>query len=143
MPGRTAQAGDGTPMNRDDKLLYHQIHPAKLAVDIATSAASAWLLWRGQLWLAMLVGWLPSVIVTAAMVRWMDFSRQRDSSFGRYVVHHMTRQATAVRLAGQLVMWLAAWLHAAWGIAVGALVVIAGWTYSLPSWRARARGGPG
>jgi hypothetical protein len=49
----------------------------------------------------------------------------------------MTRQATAVRLAGQLVMWLAAWFHAAWGIAAGALVVIAGWTYSLPSWRAR------
>lgn len=102
-------------MNRDDKLLYHQIHPAKLAVDVATSAVSAWLLWRGPLWLAMLVGWLPSVIVTAAMVRWMDFARQRDSRFGRYVAHHMTRRATAVRLAGQLVMWLAAWFHAAWG----------------------------
>lgn len=121
-------------MNRGDKLLYHQIQPAKLAVDIATSAASAWLLWRGQLWLALLVGWLPSVLVTAAMVRWMDFSRQRDSRFGRYVAHHMTWQATVVRLAGQLAMWFAAWLHAVWGIAVGALVVIAGWTYSLPSW---------
>ena len=130
-------------MNQGDKLLYHQIHPAKLAVDIATSAASSWMLWRGQLWIALLVGWLPSVIVTAAMVRWMDFSRQRDSRFGRYVAHHMTRQATAVRLAGQLVMWLAAWFHAAWGIAAGAVVVIAGWTYSLPSWRGHSRGVPG
>jgi hypothetical protein len=86
----------------------------------------------------LLVGWLPSVIVTAAMVRWMDFTRQRDSRFGRYVAHHMTPQATAIRLAGQVAMWVAAWFHAAWGIAAGALIV-AGWTYSLPSWRARTR----
>jgi hypothetical protein len=127
-------------MNRTDKLLYHQLHPAKLAVDLATSAASSWLLWRGQLWVALLVGWLPSVVVSSGMVRWMDFSRQRDSRFGRYVAHHMTWHAVAIRLAGQVVMWVAAWRHAGWGIAAGALVVIAGWTYSLPSWCARTRG---
>ena len=62
-------------------LPFHTIAPPSASV--ATSAVSSWLLWRGQLWLALVVGWLPSVLVTAAMVRWMDFSRQRDSRFGR------------------------------------------------------------
>ena len=125
-------------LSRSDKILYHQIHPAKLAVDIAGGAISTWLLWQHQLLLGMLIAWLPSIVLTAAMVRWMDFARQRDSAFGRYVAHHMTHTAWAVRFAGQGCAWLAAWLHAPWAIIAGAAIIVGGWTYSLPSWRARA-----
>jgi hypothetical protein len=122
-----------------EKLLYHQVHPLKLAVDIGTSLTSTWLLWRHELLLGMLVAWVPSVAVTLAMVRWMDFTRERDSTFGRYVAHHMTRVAEAVRFGGQFIMWFGAWFHAAWVIAAGVVVIVLGWTYSLPFSRSRAR----
>jgi hypothetical protein len=124
-------------LDRREKVLYHQIHPLKLATDITGSAVSTWLMWRHELVLAMVIGWLPSIAVTLAMLRWMDFARQRDSALGRYVAFHMTRTAAAVRFAGQAVMWLGAWRHAAWWIPAGALIIAAGWTYSLPAWRAR------
>ena len=114
-----------------EKLLYHQIHPLKLAVDVTTSVTSSWLLWRHHLWLGMIAGWVPSIVVTFAMVRWMDFTRQRDSAFGHYLARHMTRTAEGVRFAGQFGMWVGAWFHAFWAIGAGAAVVILGWTYSL------------
>ena len=122
----------GNPMlSRREKLLYHQIHPLKLAVDIATSLTSSWLLWRHELVLGLLIAWVPSVAVTLAMVRWMDFTPQRDSAFGGYVAHHMTRLAEAVRFGGQFIMWFGAWFHATWAITAGVVVIIVGWTYSL------------
>ena len=42
-------------MNLQDRLLYHQIHPLKLATDLTTAAAAAALLWRHQL--------VPTIIV--------------------------------------------------------------------------------
>jgi hypothetical protein len=71
-------------LSRSDKILYHQIHPAKLAVDIAAGVVSTWLLWRHQLLLGMLIAWLPSIVVTAAMMRWMDFEQHHPH-------HHMER----------------------------------------------------
>jgi hypothetical protein len=38
-------------------VLHHQIHPLKPATD--------------------LVGWLPSIALALAMLRWMNFERQR------------------------------------------------------------------
>ncbi|WP_394845073.1 hypothetical protein LZC95_49475 [Pendulispora brunnea] len=122
-----------------EKVLYHQIHPAKLAVDFSTSFASTWLGWQHELWTGLLVAFGPSVVVTMAMLRWMDFSKQRDSSFGHYVAFHMTPGATAVRSGGQLVMWMGAWLHLVWAIPAGFIVILLGWTYSLPSWYARQK----
>jgi hypothetical protein len=128
-----------TMLSRREKLLYHQIHPAKLTVDIATSLISTWLAWRHELAIGLVVALLPSVVVTLAMLRWMDLTEQRASRFGRYVAYHMTTRATAMRSLGQVGMWISAWLHAMWGIAAGVLVIVLGWTYSLPSWSRRAR----
>ena len=119
-------------LSRREKLLYHQIHPLKLAVDIGGGVVSTWLLWRHDLLPAMLIAWLPSIAVTLVMLRWMDLTRQRDSAFGRYMAHHMTRLAEAIRLGGQIITWLGAWWHAPWAIVVGAAIIVAGWTYSLP-----------
>ena len=122
-----------------EKYLYHQIHPWKLAVDISGGLASTWLVWRRELWIAAVVAFVPSIVVSVVMLRWMDFSRQRDSGFGRYVAYHMTRIAEAVRSAGQIVMWVGAWFHAVWAIVAGAVVIVLGWTYSLPSWRSQTK----
>ena len=118
-----------------EKVLYHQIHPAKLAVDLTSGLLSTWLLWRHEFWPAMAVAWIPPVIVSAIMLRTLDFSPQRNSSFGRYVAFHMSHTAEAVRMSGQIAMWIAAWYHVAWAIPLGFLVVVMGWIYSLPAWR--------
>ena len=119
-------------LSQREKLLYHQIHPVKLGVDFSTSFASCWLLWRHELLLGTVVAWVPSVLVTLAMVSLMDFRPERDSRFGHYVARHMTRLAEGIRFGGQFVAWAGAWSHAAWAIALGYAVIVVGWTYSLP-----------
>ena len=119
-------------LNRREKLLYHQIHPLKLAVDFSTSFVSTWLFWRHELSVGLVVAWVPSVLVTLAMLRWMDFARQRESRFGHYVARHMTKLAEAVRFSGQFAAWTGAWFHAAWAIALGYAIIVVGWAYSLP-----------
>jgi len=106
-------------------------------VDITGGLVSTWLLWRHELLVGLLVAFLPSVIVTLLMVRWMDFTRQRDSTFGKYIAYHMTRLAQTIRMGGQVGMWVGAWFHFPWAIIVGAVVIFFGWTYSLSSWRTR------
>jgi hypothetical protein len=125
-------------MSLCEKVLYHQIHPVKLAVDLASGLLSTWFIWNHEVWTAMAIAWLPPVIVSAVMLRTMDFSRQRDSAFGRYVAFHMSHTAEAVRMSGQVAMWIGAWYHAAWAIPAGFLIVILGWIYSLPTWRKHA-----
>ena len=88
------------------------------------------------------MAFVPSIAASLMMVRSMDFTRQRDSLFGRYLAFHMTRLAEAVRLGGQVSMWVGAWLHVGWVVAAGFIVIVLGWTYSLPAWRSRTRAVP-
>jgi hypothetical protein len=120
-----------------ERALFHQIHPLKLATDISGAFASTWLLWQHELLLGLVVGFAPSVVVTVAMLQWLDVTRLRDSVFGRYVAQHMTPLAQAVRSAGQIGIWIGAWMHVPWAIVVGIVVIILGWTYSVPSWLSR------
>ena len=50
-------------MSLRERILYHQIHPVKLAVDLASGLLSAWVIWNHKLWMAMAVARLPPVIV--------------------------------------------------------------------------------
>jgi len=127
-------------LSLSERILYHQIHPLKLAVDISASVASTWLLWQHEFLLGMLAAFLPAVGLSVVMLRWMGFERQRESAFGRYVAYHMTHLAEAVRFAGQVVVWIGAWFHLGWVIAAGIAVFLLGWTYSLPRWRSRVVG---
>jgi hypothetical protein len=113
-------------MNRAEKMLYHQIHPAKLAVDIASCVASCALLWQHRLALAMAVAWLPSIAATLVVTR-LDLDRQQASALGRYVGRVMTPAVMAERMAGQVVMWLAAYRHDAATMALGAIVIVLAW----------------
>jgi len=118
-------------MKLREKALFHQIHPAKLATDIVCGLASTWLMWRHDLGIALLVGLLPSVLVSAGMIRWMSFDAVSNSTFGRYVARWMNPLAQAARLLGQVVMWVSAWARASIGVAVGVLIIVGGWTYGL------------
>lgn len=119
-------------LTRREKLLFHQIHPAKLAADIASSIASSWLLWYHAWAAAAVVAFLPAVVASAIVLRQADLDALGRSAFGRYVARHMTPLAVAMRIAGQLFMWIGAWARSPAWIVGGAVVVVIGWTYSLP-----------
>jgi hypothetical protein len=118
-------------MTRADKLLYHQLHPLKLLTDFATSFLSTWLAWEGRF--AAAAGWafLPSIAVTVALVLLVDLEPYKRSVLGHYVGSFMTRRIEALRLLGQVVMWLGAALHVPWSIPLGFLVIVYGWLRGL------------
>jgi hypothetical protein len=118
-------------MSWRDRILYHQIHPLKLATDAVAAVAAAWLLWHRRLWPALVVGFVPPAAASAIVLRVADLDRLKRSAFGRYVAVHMTHTMEAVRLAGLAIFWLGAWLRWAWLLPIGLAIVLAGWSRGL------------
>jgi hypothetical protein len=123
-------------MTLAEKVLYHQIHPAKLAADIGAEFVSLPLFWLHWLWLGLAAHFAPPVIASALLLRFADLSRQKNSSLGRYVARMMTRMVEAIRFLGDLVMAVAAWYHAPFGIAAGAAIVLFAWLSGVRPLRA-------
>ena len=71
-------------MDRAERALYHQIHPAKLAADIAAELASTVLLWRHHLAGSVLVRFVPPVVASAFVMvgrrTWNGSGRQRPAA---------------------------------------------------------------
>jgi hypothetical protein len=114
-------------MTRSEAVLYHQIHPAKLATDIVGAVVSLVLLWQHELAIGLAVMIVPSVVATGLVMRFADLERLKESPFGRYVGRWMTPAMQAVRVAGLVISSVAAWRHAPVWIAVGLAVTLAGW----------------
>ena len=114
-------------MDFTEKVLYHQIHPAKLAADIIGSIVSTYLVWHHRFDLAMLTAFLPAILGSVLVMRFADLERLKQSPFGHYSRQFMTRRIEAWRFAGQVVAWVGAWYHQFWLIAAGVGVVIAAW----------------
>ncbi len=55
-----------------EKSLYHQIHPAKLIADWGTGLLALYPFWQHQLWIAVVVAFVPSIIVTFILIRYAD-----------------------------------------------------------------------
>lgn len=118
-------------MTTADRILYHQIHPLKLATDWGTAAVATLLFWRHQPWLALLAGFVPSIVVTMALVRWAALEPYRDSAFGRYIARFMTRKVEAARLLGLIPLWGGAWVHNPWLSAAGVAWIVLCWLSGL------------
>ena len=114
-------------MSRQEKLLYHQIHPLKLLTDSTAGFVALPLLWRHRLRAALLVTLVPPILVSVLIIRYVDLEPYKRSAFGRYVERYMTREMQGVRLAGYLIMSLGAWHRRLWPVPLGLLVVLFGW----------------
>ena len=114
-------------MTGSEKLLYHQIHPLKLLADWGGAALSYYLLWRHHLRAALLVQFVPAVVASGVLIRWVDLEPQRQSALGRYVRQQMTPSMQALRLLGNGVMTLGAWRRRPALLALGLLLVLFGW----------------
>jgi len=114
-------------MDLSEKVLYHQIHPAKLAADMSGSIISTYLMWHRRFGAAMLSAWVPAILGSAAVLRFADLEHLKQSRFGHYIRQFMTLRIEAWRFGGQIVMWVGAWYRQFWLIAVGVAMVIAAW----------------
>ncbi len=119
-------------MDRAERVLYHQIHPAKLATDVTAELASTVLLWRHRLAAGLLVRLVPALVASSVLMRRTDDLEQlRASAAGRYVHDHMTPQAQGVRALGDVITAVGAWRRRPVIILLGWAVVAAGWSGGL------------
>ena len=116
-------------MTLKEKLLFHQVHPAKLATDIGAAIVSLYLLWQHQLVLGLVTHFIPPPIGSAAVIRFADLDSYKNSRLGAYLVRYMTPIAQAARLAGDLITVGAAWYQSFAGILFGLAVIAAAWSY--------------
>lgn len=116
-------------MEHNERVLYHQIHPLKLLTDVGTAIVATALFWRHRAGAAILVGFVPSIVITVILLRWADLEPYRRSAFGQYVRRFMTRRVEAARFAGLVPLWGGAWLGRPWLIAAGAAWIVGCWLW--------------
>jgi len=110
-----------------EKEKYHEIHPAKLAVDVSTALLSIYFYWVQDFILGTVIGYLPSVIVTVVIIKWVNLEKIKLSPFGRYIDKYMTNTIRLIRIAGLIVATIAAWYNIWWLVLVGLLVILLAW----------------
>jgi hypothetical protein len=112
-----------------EKILFHQVHPAKLFTDVVASIVSLYFFWMHELWPGLAIHFIPPPVASALVLRYASLERIQDSRTGAYLVRFMTPAAQGARLVGDLITIFAAWLHAWIAIAVGFLLIIGAWSY--------------
>jgi hypothetical protein len=120
-------------MDFSEKVLYHQIHPAKLAADIGGSIVSTYLMWRRRFAWAMLAAFVPAVLASVLVMRYADLESRKRSRFGLYMRRYMNRRVEAWRFLGQVVIWVGAWYRVGKFVPMGWTIVVAAWASGL--WR--------
>ncbi len=119
-------------MTLQEKKLYHQIHPLKLATDIGATLPFLYFLWEHKLLLALLVGFVPPILVSAAMMKWTpDLETIKHSRFGHYIQRYMTPGIEALRFLTLVPMAYGAWVHQPGYIVLGLVILLAAWCNGL------------
>ncbi len=118
-------------MNVIDKTLYHQIHPFKMVTDVTAAFIAVYLIWLHLIIEGLVVGFIPSLAISFFMIRTMDFEKQKQSKFGKYVKRYMGKGADTARSIGFLVMLGGGWFHLWWLIVLGFLTIIGAWLNGL------------
>lgn len=111
----------------EEKRIYHQIHPAKLAEEWLTSIAAAYLFWQHELLLGLAVLFLAGLPVIALVILYADLEKIRDSRFGHYMKKYMTRSMDALRSIGALVLFAGTWFQSIPVAVLGLVVVLLAW----------------
>ena len=118
-------------MTLREKILFHQVHPVKLATDVASAFVSLYFLWHHALIVGLLAHLVPPPVGSAIVMACVDLEPYKNSRLGAYLVRYMRPGAQAARLVGDLIMVVAAWFRSPGGIAAGLLIILAAWSYGL------------
>jgi hypothetical protein len=124
-------------MTLREKLLFHQVHPAKLATDIVAAAVSLYFLWQHQLAIGLAMHFIPPPIGSAAVIGFANLEPCKTSDIGAYLARYMTPTAQAIRLAADLITVVAAWYKSPLGIVLGVATIAAAWAYGVLLFRFR------
>jgi len=112
-------------MTMRERVLYHQIHPLKLFADFSSAIIAIDLLWQHALVSGLIIGLLPPMLVSFAIIQEVDLERYRRSGMGAYLRRYMTPTVQALRLFGALIALYASWYHVPAGIIGGFALVAA------------------
>lgn len=112
--------------------LYHQIHPIKLATDIASAIGFLFFLWCHRIAPALVAGFLPPIIVSGVMMIWPpNVENVKNSPLGKYVSKYMTPTIEVVRLLTLVPMAWGAWTLRIWLIMLGFVMLLLAWCNGL------------
>lgn len=114
-----------------ERLLYHQIHPAKIASDLSAGAVGLVLIWRGRTLAGALAVLVPSTTASAILMSFADLQPYKDSAAGRYLRQYITAPNQVLRLASFGIMALGCRRHDRVPIVGGLLGVVACWFYGM------------
>ncbi len=114
-------------MTPQEKALYHQIHPLKLFTDISAEVISLYLFWKRKLLAGLLVIFLPPIIASLLIMRWVDLEPYKHSAFGNYLRIYMTPSVVAIRVLGTIITHVGAWYRKPFLIPLGLGLVVLGW----------------
>jgi hypothetical protein len=117
-------------MRLADRVLVHQVHPAKIGADVTGSIVSNVLLWKAQPKPAVAVRVLLPMAGSAAVLSLGDLDALAKTRRGQYVLKHMPPSAQALRLAGDALMGFGAYRRSFTLVVAGAVVIAAGWSHA-------------
>jgi hypothetical protein len=118
-------------MTLKEKILFHQVHPAKLATDSIAAIISLYFFWQQELIIGLVTHFTPPPIASGAVIHFANLGPYKNSRLGAYLVRYMTPTAQTLRLAGDLITVFAAWYHSPLGIVAGLVLILAAWAYGL------------
>jgi len=114
-------------MTPQEKTLYHQIHPLKLATDISAEILSLYLFWRRKLIAGFVVFLVPPIIASTLIMNLANLEKYKQSAFGRYIRTYMTTPVVLVRILGTVLTHVGAWYRIPVLIPLGLATVLLGW----------------
>lgn len=123
-------------MTTQEKVLYHQVHPLKLATDISAQIVSFYFFWQHSLIVGLVTMFLPPIITSLILLNTVDFTAIQRSALGHYLRRTMTHAMEGVRLLGTLPIVVGAWYHLWWLVPIGLAITLFGWLRGLLTpWR--------
>ncbi len=130
-PNNSRAKKNPLPLLLRERILLHQVHPAKLVVDWGTGIVSAWLFWQHDIPAGLIVGFVPSIAISVYLILRTDLSPYRKSALGRYFLSPRTRPGDPARLLGLVVMWGGAYFNSIPAAVVGLAIILAAWCKGL------------
>src|SRR5699024_8686045 len=107
--------------------LYHQIHPLKLLTDWITGVISLYILWSHQIVTALIVMFVPSILVSIIIMKYVNLEKLKNSSFRNYIQGRMKKVVVIVRFIVCAIMILCAWFNLIWLILCALIIILARW----------------
>ena len=118
-------------MTLGERALYHQIHPAKVFIDVSTALIGIDLFWRHQQAAGLLIALLPPVLVSVVLMNEVDLEPYRRSAMGAYLRRFMPPWVQALRLFGIALAFYASWYHVPAGVVGGIGLIAACWANGI------------